>query len=123
MNVIKLYVFVIILFGFSTTLQAAWQWTTCQNVIGISDYRAHDSTIMVTLPLELSGCPSNATGTSYIRFKDGTAGITNDIQKSVIAIGSSAHVSGNKVMIYYEDTGGWCNGRIISLGGYAGQCQ
>jgi hypothetical protein len=101
--------------------QSAEQWSSCQTIIGVSNYLAYANSVLLTLSPGISGCnPVDVPGA--VMFSVGVDGVTSDNISSFLASGYAAYVSGHQVAIYYDNSSATCAGVIISLGGASGQC-
>jgi hypothetical protein len=105
----------------SALAQSAEQWSSCQTIIGVSNYLAYANSVLLTLSPGISGCnPADVSGA--VMFSVGVDGVTSDNISSFLASGYAAYMSGHQVAIYYDNSSATCAGVIISLGGPSGQC-
>lgn len=103
----------------------AGQWSGCQTVIGVSNYLGHNTTnpsIGVALSPGIPGCTADAPGGTVFALQNLAAGATVDTLKSLLASLTAAQVSGTQVMVFYDSAIAGCPSRIVSVGGYSGQC-
>jgi hypothetical protein len=105
----------------SAPAQSSVQWSSCQTVVGVSDYLAYSNGVLLTLSPGIPGCsPAGIAGAVF--FVVGAEGVTSENISSFLASGYAAYTSGHQVAIYYDNSSTSCPGVIISLGGAAGQC-
>lgn len=100
---------------------AVMNWSTCQAVTGVGDYRAFDNSVYYSLSPGIAGCFYG--GVQRVRMTDGVLGVTSDTLKASIAIGLTAVASRVPVRFYYDNSDVKCNVQIVALGGYGGECQ
>ena len=101
--------------------QSAQQWSACQTINGVSNYLAYSNAVIVSLSPGISGC-SPASIPGAVMFEANVGGVTTDNINSFLASSLAAYSSGHQVMIFYDNSNNNCQGLIISVGGYAGQC-
>ena len=96
-------------------------WSACQTVNGVSNYLAYSNAVIVSLSPGLPGCaPAGIPGA--VIFSVNQNGVTSANVSSFLASALTAYTSGHQVMIFYDNSTGTCQGVIVSVGGYAGQC-
>ena len=104
---------------------AANVWSECVKVVGVSDYRPINSSVIVAmspqLPAPCLGGGSGIAGAATLQV--GSGGVTDDNIKGLLAEVLIAKVTDQKVMIYYDNSSNICSALIVSLGGYSGQCN
>lgn len=96
-------------------------WSSCQTITAVSNYTTHESAVYVILSPGISGCHADAPGAT--KFKVGQMGVTADALKGFLATALAAYLSGKQVMIHYDETSPSCHASIISVGGWAAQCN
>ena len=97
-------------------------WSSCQTITSVTDYTAYSSSFYLNLSPGISGCVADTTGA--VLYRIGMAGVTADSYKSLVASTMLAFVTGKQVMIYFDTSQPpACFASIISLGGYANQCN
>jgi hypothetical protein len=122
-------IFAILALGFFSTgaMAAANTWSACSTVVGVSDYRGATGNVILSLsptPSYASGACNGGVGiTGGVTIAVGSNGITSDIVKGMLAIGSAANLAGKKVMVFYDNGSSSCNVGIVAQGGYQGQCN
>ena len=99
--------------------QAAQQWSSRQTVTGVSNYIAFGNQVILALSPGLSCTVGNGV-VGAVAFTIGTFNVTANNINTFLAAGLSAYATGQRVMVYYDDTA--CGGLIISNGGFSGQC-
>lgn len=101
--------------------QCAVAWSTCQTINGVSNYLAYGNSVMMSLSPGISGCsPVGIPGA--VAFTVGFDGVTTDNINSFLATGLTAYSTGHQVTILYDNSDSNCQGVIIAVGGYYGQC-
>jgi hypothetical protein len=101
--------------------QATQLWSSCQTIIGVSNYLAANSSIYLALSPGITGCSPNGIDGAVV-FGVGTDGVTAANITSFLAASLTALAAGQRVMIYYDNATVTCAGIIIANNGYAGQC-
>jgi hypothetical protein len=101
------------------------QWSSCQRVTGVTNYLGYNSTnpsISVALSPGIPGCVNDAVGGVSFALNQLVQGATVDTLKTLLAQLLSAQATGTRVMILYDNSTG-CPAKIVSVGGYSGQCN
>ena len=102
--------------------QATQQWSSCQTIVGVSNYLAYANGILLGLSPGISGCSANGVGGALF-IAVGVNGVTTANITSFLASSLAAYTAGHQVMIFYDDSAATqCAGIIIANGGYNGQC-
>jgi hypothetical protein len=115
----RLAVTIVLLCPFAA--QSAQLWSACQTINGVSNYLAYGSSAVVSLSPGISGCsPVGIPGA--VAFSANQNGVTTDNVSSFLATALAAYSGGHQVMIYYDNSTANCQGGIIAVGGFAGQC-
>lgn len=101
--------------------QAAQQWSSCQTIVGVSNYMAYnnDNLIILALSPGLPDCSYNGVP-GAVGIIVGQFGVTSTNISTFLAGSLTAYSTGRQVMIYYDSA--TCFGNIIANGGFAGQC-
>ena len=114
---------IVLALGFFLPLQsyAAQQWSTCQTIVGVSNYMAfnNDNLFILSMSPGVIGCAFNSFP-GAIGIEVGQFGVTSSNINSFLANSLTAYATGHQVMVYYDTTS--CFGIIIANGGYEGQC-
>lgn len=97
-------------------------WSSCQTITSVTDYTAYSSSFYLNLSPGISGCSADTNG--GVIYRIGMAGVTADSYKSLVASSMIAFLTGKQVMLYYDSSQApACFASIVSLGGYANQCN
>lgn len=97
-------------------------WSSCQTITSLTDYTAYNSSFYLNLSPGIAGCSADTSGGALYRV--GIAGVTADSYKSLVASTMAAFLTGRQVMLYYDSSQPpACFVSIVSLGGYANQCN
>jgi hypothetical protein len=108
------------LFGPVVTWGATW--SSCQTITSVSDYTAYSNSFYLNLSPGIPGCSADTAGGALYRI--GMANVTADSYKSLVASTMVAFITSRQVMIYYDSSQPpACFASIVSLGGYANQCN
>jgi hypothetical protein len=100
---------------------AAMVWSNCQTIVAVSDYIAHDSSVLLTLSPGISGCVYGGT-TGGVSLTIGQVSVDSTNINGLLATSLTALSTGRAVMIFYDNGSANCYGQIISVGGIYGQC-
>jgi hypothetical protein len=91
----------------------------------VTNYLGYNSTnpsISVALSPGIPGCVNDAVGGVSFALNQLVQGATVDTLKTLLAQLLSAQATGTRVMILYDNSTG-CPAKIVSVGGYSGQCN
>jgi hypothetical protein len=103
---------------------ASWAvtWSSCQTITSVTDYTAYSNSFYLNLSPGIAGCIADTNG--GVLYRIGVAGVTADSYKSLVASTMTAFIIGKQVMIYYDASQPpACFASIISIGGYANECN
>jgi hypothetical protein len=109
------------LLGTTVSQAATYVWSSCQTIVGVSNYIAYSNQLVLALFPGISGC-SGAGVTGGVGFIIGSDGVTSANIDGFLASSLAAYHTGTHVMILYDSSVAECAGAIISTGGYSGQC-
>ena len=100
----------------------AGTWSSCQTITSFTDYTSYSNSIYLNLSPGMSGCATDTNGGVIMRIN--TAGVTADQYKNLYATIMLSYSLGKQVMVY-ADTSATpaCFISIVSIGGYANQCN
>jgi hypothetical protein len=98
--------------------RAAEVWSGCMTITGVSDYIAYDGQVFVYFATPLPGVAQVGAGYAWVT---GQNGVTSDNISGFLATALAAKLSNTPVMVFYDNTTGYLI--IMSVGGYAGQCN
>jgi hypothetical protein len=103
-------------------LADTYGWSSCQTITSVTDYTAYSSSFYLNLSPGVPGCTADTNG--GVLYRIGAAGVTSDSYKNLIASTLFAMAMGKQVMLYYDTTQApACFVSVISIGGYANQCN
>lgn len=102
------------------TLAVTMQWSPCQTITSVADYRAYDGAVYFGISPGIPGC--NYGGIQRVRMVTGALG-TADTLKGGIAIGLTAMATKVPVQFYYDASVIVCDVLIVAAGGHSGTCQ
>ncbi len=113
------------LFGLVPSLAiAASQWTECVTIAGVSNYLATNNSIYLSVKPAIPGCSGGSTGIlSGLTFAIDQQGVTQSNINGFYAAALAAQLTEKKVMIYFDNSSSDCFGKILSSGGFSGQCN
>ena len=97
------------------------QMSGCLSVSGVTDYRAHDGGVYLSIAPAIAGC--NYGGIDRVRVMPGANGATAELAQGALAIGMTAMTTGKRIQIFFDDAAVECNVAVVSLGGHSGQCN
>jgi hypothetical protein len=100
---------------------SAEEWSSCQTVTAVSDYRSTDDSVYFSIAPGLAGCTYG--GIQRVRMTMGVLGMTADTLKGGLTMGLTALAMKVPVKFFYENSTITCNVRVIAVGGYGGECQ
>lgn len=118
-HITKLF-FISICLILSNMANAAPVWSGCHKITAVSDYRAYNASVYLTVYPKIAQCGGTIP---RMRFMTDKNHATFETVQGAISLGSTALVTGKSVQFYYDNSDSNCYVRIIALGGYSGQCK
>jgi hypothetical protein len=96
-------------------------WSACVTITAVSNYVAYNNSINLALNPAINGCDGNGI-TGAVSIVVGQDGVTSSNVTAYLASSLAAQMTGQQVMILYDNSTNNCYGIIVANGGYSGQC-